>query len=102
MMTGLTAEEREWRVAAIAAGINHWAIPSDEKLHLLITAHHGHRQGANKCKGDKALCAACLRHDRHNEETAQHEHHDCPELWRAKYGRQSPRHGYAPRGRSST
>ena len=54
MMTGLTAEEREWRIAAIAAGINHWAIPSDEKLHLLITAHHGHRQGANKCKGDKA------------------------------------------------
>ena len=87
MVAGLTAEERERRISAIAAGINHWAIPSDEKLHLLITAHHGHRQGMNKCKGDKALCAACLRHGRQIEETAQHEHHDCPELaqkvWKA-------------------
>ena len=87
MVEGLTAEERERRISAIAAGINHWAIPSDEKLHLLITAHHGHRQGLNKCKGDKALCAACLQHGRRIEETAQHEHHDCPELaqrvWKA-------------------
>ena len=36
MVAGLTAEERERRISAIAAGINHWAIPSDEKLHLLI------------------------------------------------------------------
>ena len=34
-----------------------------------------------------ALCAACLKKGRRVEETAQHEHHDCPELaqkvWRA-------------------
>ena len=87
MVAGLTDEERERRIATIAEGLSHWAIPCEERLHLQITAHHGHTQGAKKCKGDMALCAACLKRGRRVEETAQHEHHDCPELahkvWRA-------------------
>ena len=48
--------------------------------------HHGHFEGANKQKGDKALCARCLaRGDRH-EETVVHAVHECPEsaeVWAA-------------------
>lgn len=47
-------------------------------MHLLVTSHHGLRQGAKKEKGEKALCACCLRNGHRIEETAQHEHHDCP------------------------
>ena len=38
----------------------------------------GAAQGAKKEKGEKALCACCLRNGHRIEETAQHEHHDCP------------------------
>ena len=41
----------------IARGGMHWAIPSEERLNLLVTMHHGHQQGEHKCKGDKAHCA---------------------------------------------
>ena len=47
-------------------------------MHLLVTSHHGLRQGAKKEKGERALCACCLRNGHRIEETAQHEHHDCP------------------------
>ena len=63
---------------SIAAGITHWAIPQEEALHLCTTVHSGYRQGANKCKGTKAMCAHCLQNGRAVEETAMHEHHACP------------------------
>ena len=78
MVVGLTNEQRRGRIAEIARGLNHWAIPQEEKMHLLVTSHHGLRQGAKKEKGEKALCACCLRNGHRIEETAQHEHHDCP------------------------
>ena len=36
------------------------------------------KEKAKKEKGEKALCACCLRNGHRIEETAQHEHHDCP------------------------
>ena len=85
---GLTDEQRRGRIAEIARGLNHWAIPQEEKMHLLVTSHHGLRQGAKKEKGEKALCACCLRNGHRIEETAQHEHHDCPTaraVWRFSF-----------------
>ena len=82
MVKGLTPPQKEKRVNEIARGSMHWAIPSEERLHLLVTMHHGHQQGEHKCKGDKALCAACLKTGRRVEEGALHEHHECPMLAR--------------------
>ena len=79
MVAGLSEAERGQRIAAIAAGISHWAIPAEEQLHLIVTAHHGHAQGARKCSGDKALCARCLSKGVRTEEHTTHEHHSCPE-----------------------
>ena len=28
---------------------------------MCVTMHHGHWLGGQKCKGDQALCAQCLR-----------------------------------------
>ena len=53
MVEGLTDEQRRGRIAEIAWGLNHWAIPQEEKMHLLVTSHHGLRQGAKKEKGEK-------------------------------------------------
>ena len=63
----------------LAIGISHPAIPEAERHHLWVTIHHGHRQGANKCKGDKALCARCLQRGDRHEETVTHEVTACPE-----------------------
>ena len=87
MVSGLTGAQREQRIHEIARGTMHWAIPSEEKLHLLVTAHHGHKQGKNKCKGEEAFCAACLKAGRRVEEGALHEHHECPELAREVWAR---------------
>ena len=78
-LAGLTAAQR-WRLLSrLAIGISHPAIPEAERHHLWVTIHHGHRQGANKCKGDKALCARCLQRGDRHEETATHEVAECPE-----------------------
>ena len=44
---------------------------------MCVTMHHGHWLGGQKCKGDQALCAQCLRTGTRVEETATHVHHDC-------------------------
>ena len=56
MLNGLSAEQRTARIAAIAHGMRHRAMPEAEAYHLIVTMHHGHVQGPNKCKGDRALC----------------------------------------------
>ena len=73
----------------IASGITHWAIPPEEQVHLLKTAHHGYKQGALKCSGIHALCARCLQAGAPKEECATHTHHDCPaakEVWKSIAG----------------
>ena len=82
----------------IARGLGHWAIPQEEALHLCETVHSGLMIGAQKCSGDKALCAHCLKNGRRTEETAAHVHHKCPKAkavwqvviadWNAKTGDQ--------------
>ena len=60
MLAGVPKEGRRARIGEIAAGMNHWAIPQEEGMHLGETVHSGLLIGAVKCKGDKALCAHCL------------------------------------------
>jgi hypothetical protein len=46
--------------------------------------HHGHLQGANKCKGDRKWCTTCLKAGHQHEDTATHTAHECPiarEVW---------------------
>jgi hypothetical protein len=46
--------------------------------------HHGHLQGANKCKGDRKWCATCLKAGHQHEDTATHTAHECTvarEVW---------------------
>ena len=80
LVAGLTEEARRQRLAAIADGLSHSAIPQEEAHHLRITMHHGHVQASHKCKGDKAFCAQCLRRGEWHEETAIHEYHECPAI----------------------
>ena len=80
LLAGLSAPARERCIADIAAGIAHPAIPPDEALHLCITLHHGHMEGATKCAGDEACCSRCLANARSVEETAVHKYHACPEI----------------------
>ena len=47
-------------------------------MHLRETVHSGLLIGAVKCKGDKALCAHCLKNGVRTEETAIHAHYKCP------------------------
>ena len=86
MFAGLSQIQRLTRLSDIASALTHWALPEQERHHLCVTMHHGHFEGANKQKGDKALCARCLaRGDRH-EETVVHAVHECPdsaEVWAA-------------------
>ena len=70
MLAGLTEEEKRARVGKIARGLGHWAIPQEEALHLCETVHSGLMIGAQKCSGDKALCAHCLKNGKRTEETA--------------------------------
>ena len=78
MLAGLTEEEKRARVGKIAKGLGHWAIPQEEALHLCETVHSGLMIGAQKCSGDKAMCAHCLKNGKRTEETAAHVHHRCP------------------------
>ena len=80
LVAGLTGEARRRRLAAIAEGLSHWAIPQEESHHLRVTMHHGHLQASRKCEGDKALCARCLQRNARHEESAIHEYHDCPAI----------------------
>ena len=91
MVAGLGAEARRKRLADIAAGITHSAIPQEERHHLTITMHHGHLEGAkcatiSKVSADHALCPRCLMHGHRVEETAIHKYHECPvvadEVWK--------------------
>ena len=50
----------------------HWAIPQEEALHLCETVHSGLMVGAQKCSGEKAMCAHCLKNGKRTEETAAH------------------------------
>ena len=77
MVEGLSAGERRKRIRSIAEGMRHQSIPPQEAHHMCVTMHHGHWLGGQKCKGDQALCAQCLRTGTRVEETATHVHHDC-------------------------
>ena len=78
MLDGVPKEGRRSRIGEIAAGMKHWAIPQEEGRHLGETVHSGLLIGAVKCKGDKALCAYCLKNGARKEETALHAHYKCP------------------------
>ena len=76
---GLSAQERRARLAKVAKAITHPAIPEEERHHLYVNIHHGHLQGANKCKGDQRYCATCLQTTgARREETVMHASHECP------------------------
>ena len=77
MLAGLSEEGKRRRIRSIATGMRHPAIPQQESHHLCITMHHGHWQGGQKCKGEEALCAHCLRAGTRVEETSTHAHHEC-------------------------
>ena len=86
LLAGLSSAERRSRLAQIAEAVAHPVIPERERHHLYVTMHHGHWQGAKKCKGDHALCARCLQGGARHEETVAHVVHDCPtarEVWPA-------------------
>jgi len=72
LIASLSAPARDRRLAAIAEGIKHPAIPQEEAHHLAITIHHGHVEGAVKCAGSEAMCARCLADASSTEETAIH------------------------------
>ena len=60
------------------------SVPAAERNPLLVTMHHGHLQGAKKCKGDRKWCATCLKAGHEHEDTATHTAHECPvarEVW---------------------
>ena len=61
LLSGLSAQERRARLARVAEAIAHPVIPEEERHHLYVNIHHGHWQGANKCKGDQRFCATCLQ-----------------------------------------
>ena len=46
----LSPPQRSRLLADLAAATTHWAVPAAERNHLLVTMHHGHLQGANKCE----------------------------------------------------
>ena len=77
MLCGLSAEQRTARIAAIAHGMRHRAMPEAEAYHLIVTMHHGHAQGPNKCKGDKAFCPWGLLAGQQLEDGVLREHHEC-------------------------
>jgi len=77
-------QQRSRLPADLAAATTHWAIPDVERCHLLITVHHGHLQGGDKCKGDRRWCATCLKAGDQHEDTAIHTAHECTvarEVW---------------------
>jgi hypothetical protein len=85
MLAGVPEEEVKPRIGKIAAGLGHWAIPPEEALHLCATVHSSLMIGGKKCKGEKALCAYCLKNGKRTEETAAHLHHKCPKavaIWK--------------------
>ena len=77
-LADLTPQQRSRLLADLAAATTHWAIPEEERHHFLITVHHGHLQGGNKCKGDHKWCARCLKTGHRHEDTATHTAHSCP------------------------
>ena len=80
----LSPPQRASLLADLAAATTHWAIPAEERNHLLVTMHHGHLQGANKCEGDRKWCATCLKAGHKHEDTATHTAHECTvarEVW---------------------
>ena len=80
----LTPQQRSRLPADLAAATTHWAIPDVERRHLLITVHHGHLQGGDKCKGDRRWCATCLKAGDQHEDTTTHTAHECTvarEVW---------------------
>ena len=80
LLDGLSGPERRARLARVAEALTHPAIPEEERHHQYVTMHHGHWQGANKCrgKGDQHLCATCLQAGDSHEDTAMHVAHECP------------------------
>ena len=83
-LAGLTPQQRSRLLADLAAATTHWAIPEEERHHLLNTMHHGHLQGGNKCKADRKWCVRCLKAGDQHEDTATHTAHGCPaarEVW---------------------
>jgi len=83
-LADLTPQQRSRLLTDLAAAATHWAIPEEERRHFLITVHHGHLQGGNKCKGDHRWCARCLKAGHKHEDTATHTAHSCPaarEVW---------------------
>ena len=89
MLAGVPNEERRARIGKIAAGMNHWAIPQEEGRHLGEAVHSGLQIGKVKCKGDKAMCAHCLKNGVRTEETAVHAHYKCPKakaVWKVVIG----------------
>ena len=83
-LADLTPQQRSRLPADLAAATTHWAIPEVERRHLLITVHHGHLQGGDKCKGDHRWCATCLKAGDKHEDTATHTAHECTvarEVW---------------------
>ena len=89
MLAGVPKEERRARIGEIAAGMNHWAIPQEEGRHLGEAVHSGLVIGKVKCKGDKAMCAHCLKNGVRTEETAVHAHYKCPKakaVWKIVIG----------------
>jgi hypothetical protein len=80
LLDGLSGPERRARLACVAEALTHPAIPEEERHHQYVTMHHGHWQGANKCrgKGDQHLCATCLQAGDSHEDTAMHVAHECP------------------------
>jgi hypothetical protein len=83
-LADLTPQQRSRLLTDLAAATTHWAIPEEERHHLVVTVHHGHLQGGNKCKGDRKWCARCLKAGDQHEDTATHTAHSCPaarEVW---------------------
>ena len=72
--TNLKKGARRERMRSIAEGMRHEAIPQREAHHMCVTMHHGHSQGCQKSKGDKAMCAHCLASGTRVEETSTHVH----------------------------
>ena len=85
LLQGTPRSKQNELIAKIAAGIHHPAIPQEEAHHLRITAHHGHVEGTEKCKGNQALCPRCLYNGKREPETAIHKYSTCPDtaqVWR--------------------
>jgi len=64
MLDGVPKEERRARIGEIAAGMNHWAIPQEEGMHLRETVHSGPSSVATleRVVEDRLLDELLVRH----------------------------------------